>query len=182
LLRYVDRMSENCEHSRQSVSGRSSRGRNSFGIPVLAADDILTKEPSEENVVRLLEHATASYLTLTEELQCLPPSAKSAIWRNMLTLSRDIARGVQCRIGDVLWGRPEPFPAQHNLAVLAEIGFLSGRLDRVANNASQTALLTLQVMTLVFHAETIATGESARNLAKALKYALADVVDEILEQ
>jgi hypothetical protein len=175
-------MSEHWEYRRRPVAGRSSRGLNPFAIPVPAEDDITTGQPSEEKVVRLLEHATASYLTLAEELKRLPPAAKSAIWKSMLTLARDIARAAQCRIGDVIWGRPEPFPVQHNLAVLAEIGVLSERPDRVANNAGQTALLTLQVMTLAFHAETIATGESTKALARSLKHALADVVDEILEQ
>ncbi len=163
------------------TSGRSRRDES--GLDVMPAQaGPTTQEPGEEYAVRLLEHATSSYLTLAAELKDLPPAAKTAIWKNIVALARVIARGVQCRSGDVIWGRPEPFPPHHSVAVLAEISALAESLDRTADSASQAALMTLQIMNLVFHAETIAEGEDARNLAKQLKLALGDAVDEILEQ
>jgi hypothetical protein len=139
-------------------------------------------EAAEEYAVRLLEHATSSYLTLAAELKNLPPAAKSAIWKNIVALARVISRGVHCRSGDIIWGRPEPFPPHHSIAVLAEIDTLAESLERAPDSASQAALMTLQIMNLVFHAETIAEGEDARKLARELKVALGDAVDEIMEQ
>jgi hypothetical protein len=135
----------------------------------------------DERASRFISISVKLQTTAFTEISNKPPARKKVVVQRLADFATFIAEDRKCAPGEIIWGSAEPPGSEHNITVLAAIKVLGEQAEKSNDIDGLTAVLLLQAMTLLIHAEQIASDERIKTEAMVRKHALGSLIDDLMK-